>query len=62
MKCPCCGNDLRIEDRVYLWLESYGSSAKARTLCCNKLVRVHKITSYEAVESSNQNGEDDWGN
>lgn len=61
MKCPCCGNDLIIEYRVYLWLESYGSSAKARTDCCNKLVTVHKITSYEVLESSNQSGNDDWG-
>ncbi len=61
MKCPCCGNDLKIKDRVYMWLDSYGDNAEAKTLCCGKLVMINKITDYEIFESDSGNSTDNWG-
>ena len=61
MKCPYCGKEAKIADVVKRNLESYGGSAKARTDCCGKMVRVSPNISFSCYEE-NQEGRDDWGN
>ena len=60
MKCPYCKKEAKINDVVKRNLESYGGSAKARTGCCGKLVRVHAVIHFACNETS-QEGNDDWG-
>ena len=60
MKCPYCNKEANIKEMVKTNLESYGGSAKARTVCCGALINVYRVVTYRATES-NQEGQDDWG-
>ena len=61
MKCPYCNKETKIAEVVKRNLETYGGSVKARTKCCNALIRVSPIVSFRCTETD-QNGTDDWGN
>jgi len=62
MKCPYCGKKAKIDDVVKRNLESYGGSARARTKCCGKIVRVYPIIYFTCNLEYDQQNKDDWGN
>lgn len=62
MKCPHCGEELRIADCVERNMEAYRSHHLARTLCCGKGVTVSPNFSFCASKYEGPRTEDDWAN
>lgn len=59
MKCPYCGEEVKIKTRAERNVEAYGYPARARTLCCGAVVRVHRVITFEC-EKTSQDELDDW--
>jgi len=61
MKCPHCEKELRINEVVYLNLESYRGSVIAATNCCGKGVRVSDVVRVRVSPYTGDDTEDSWG-
>lgn len=61
MRCPYCNKTAKIKEVVERNLETYGGSARARTTCCNLIIRVSPVVTFKCTKTD-QKGKDDWGN
>lgn len=42
-------------------VETYGKSAVARTMCCERLVTISRVTTFRVSKYEGQEKKDDWG-
>lgn len=65
MKCPHCGKELPEDDTAFYNVEVYGKPVVARTMCCEKLVNIHRVISFRVTKYDHEHQgtrkEDDWG-
>lgn len=61
MECPNCNKELNILPRCWTFLDQYRNYATAKTLCCDTLVDIRLITTYEVSLHKGDKKEDDWG-
>lgn len=61
MKCPQCNKELKIPSFVYGNVEAYDNAVVKVTECCEKPVRVSRVTSFSVSAYSGEMEYDDWG-
>lgn len=60
MKCPHCDQELKADMTAFYNVETYGKSAVARTMCCERLVTISRVTTFRVSKYEGQE-KDDWG-
>jgi hypothetical protein len=61
VKCPHCGEELKIAPRVVYNVDCYNKSVVGATECCSKLVNVRPVRSVVVTKYTGEKTEDDWG-
>jgi hypothetical protein len=61
MECPHCNKPAKIASVVFANADAYNNTKLARTACCQKLVYVRPIRSYEITAYQGSKRQDDWG-
>ena len=61
MICPYCSKKVVIPDNVLRNLETFHNSVIVRTECCDKLIHIDSVITYEC-EKTEQTETGDWGN
>lgn len=61
-KCPCCGNELKVDDTAWAYVDIYSNSAVATTLCCGNFVTISPVRRYKVSATTyHYDTIDDWG-
>lgn len=59
--CPYCKKPAEIPNHAMRNMEAYGRPVRARSKCCNSILYLTPIFSFEC-EATSQTKSDDWGN
>ena len=60
MKCPNCNKELEVTRRCYTYADIYNQICTATTECCETLVNIRPIRTYEITTNISGKTEDDW--